>query len=194
MIMHYSALLYRSPVRRHAGNNPLARRLTRPTHSPETRAWLEATYGVQTPEPGQWLQTLTFVEDGVDNFVLEGDRRVFVNEPASGQKLEVGYFKDKTTVGELRHKLRMLLLHRGRARYANGCGFEAESGELQWIRGPLICGGVLLADDSRTLTSYEVKGGFQGEPSVIFSVGSVGQFAPGPTLFHQISVSRADFD
>lgn len=127
--------------------------------------------------------------------MLEGDRRVFVNEPASGQKLELGYFKDKTTVGELRHKLRMLLLHRGRDRYANGCGFEVESGELQWIRGPLLCGGVLLADDARTLTSYEVKGGFQGEPSVIFSVGSVGQLSPTPPLtpFHQISVSPADF-
>lgn len=102
---------------------------------PETRAWLEATYGVKTPEPGQWVQTLTFVGGGVDRYVLEGDRRVFVNEPASGQKLEVGYFKDQTTVGELRHKLKMLLVHRGRSRLANGCGFETEKiDELPWIR------------------------------------------------------------
>lgn len=95
---------------------------------------MEATHGIKTPEPGQWVQTLTFVEGGVDGYVLEGDRRVFVNEPATGQKLEIGYFKDQTTVGELRHKLRMLLVHRGRAKLANGCGFETESDGLQWIR------------------------------------------------------------
>jgi hypothetical protein len=45
------------------------------------------------------VQPITLVYDGVDKLVLEGDRRVLVNEPASGQKLEIGYFKDKTTVG-----------------------------------------------------------------------------------------------
>ena len=53
-------------------------------------------------------------------------RRVYVNEPSTGQKLEIGYFKDQTTVGELRHKLRLHLQQRGRARSASGCSFETE--------------------------------------------------------------------
>lgn len=80
------------------GSPPLSV-LTHATRSPATRAWLEARYGVKTQEPGEWVQPITLVYDGVDKLVLEGDRRVLVNEPASGQKLEIGYFKDKTTVG-----------------------------------------------------------------------------------------------
>jgi hypothetical protein len=100
--------------------------------SPATRAWLEAQYGVKTKEPGEWVQPITMVDDGVDQLVLEGNRRVFVNEPASGQKLEIGYFKDQTTVGELRHKLRVLLQYRCRAKSASGCGFETSDPE--WTR------------------------------------------------------------
>jgi hypothetical protein len=84
------------------------------TRSPATRAWLEEKYGVKTQEPGEWVQAITIVYDGVDKLVLEGDRRVFVNEPASGQKLEIGYFKDKTTVGSAfvcRPKLPMFCVH-----------------------------------------------------------------------------------
>ena len=54
-------------------------------------------------------------------------RRVYVNEPSTGQKLEIGYFKDHTTVGELRHKLRLHLQQRGRVRSASGCSFETEA-------------------------------------------------------------------
>ena len=91
-----------------------------------------------------------------------------MNEPRSGQKLEIGYFKDETTVGQLRNKLRTLL-QRGRAKYANGSGFEVDTDmpnarleflstgifppgifpqddQFLWTTGPLICGGVVLVN------------------------------------------------
>jgi hypothetical protein len=100
--------------------------------------------------------------------ILFDCRRVYVNEPRSGQKLEIGYFKDETTVGELRNKLRTLL-QRGRAKYANGSGFEVDTDmpnarleflssgifppgffpqddQFLWTTGPLLCGGVVLVN------------------------------------------------
>jgi hypothetical protein len=69
----------------------------------------------------------------LSHFAAIGHRRAYVNEPSSGQKLEIGYFKDKTTVGDLREKIRMLLRHRGRAKMSSGCGVETAPDD-QWTR------------------------------------------------------------
>ena len=136
---------------------------------PTTRAWLAAQYGVTTREPGMWTQTLTFVDDGVDAVVKGGDRRLYVHDPSSGQKMELGY-SDNTTVGELRERVQVLLRYRGRVVMGSGCGMSCEAGD-HWTRGPLICGGVLLADDARAVSSYVSA---DGESTVVFPVGTVG--------------------
>ena len=71
-----------------------------------------------------WTQTLTFVDDGVDAVVKGGDRRLYVHDPSSGQKMELGY-SDNTTVGELRERVQVLLRYRGRMVMGSGRGKEA---------------------------------------------------------------------